>query len=321
MAEFRKAMKFGRSSLIVSLPKKWVEQNHVKKGDTINVDVINNSLVLSPKKLDYKPEKKEAVFEFDGTLPFHDALKKIKRKVITAYIYNYDVVTLSFKKPLEPKQMLEIRDLFHRLMAMEVIEQTNKKIVAKDFLDIEQIDIEKLIHKIDFILKTILSDYNFEKNSKTSLKEIAQRDYDINRLSFVITRAILNKMDKPGNNTNDLFRNLVLTIYLEKIGDELKRLPRIYHAGDFTASEKTIIKELFGEVKDLYIEGIKAYLRLDLDAIDEVIRKRTQVFNKIDSNFQKGRSKYWGMTIEKIRRIAELVFDVGKTIYNTTPLD
>ena len=45
----RKVMSLGRSSLVISLPKRWVEMNELERGDTISLEVLRDrSLVVFP---------------------------------------------------------------------------------------------------------------------------------------------------------------------------------------------------------------------------------------------------------------------------------
>ena len=53
--EFRKLIKFGKSSFVISLPKKWLEKNKLKKGDLLYVSENENGLSLTSKD----NEKKE----------------------------------------------------------------------------------------------------------------------------------------------------------------------------------------------------------------------------------------------------------------------
>ena len=45
--EYRKLISFGKSSYVVSLPKSWVVQNKLKKGDLLYFDEKEKDLILS----------------------------------------------------------------------------------------------------------------------------------------------------------------------------------------------------------------------------------------------------------------------------------
>lgn len=44
---YRKLVKHGPSTIITSLPSKWIKNNNFKAGDTIKIVEINNKLVIS----------------------------------------------------------------------------------------------------------------------------------------------------------------------------------------------------------------------------------------------------------------------------------
>ena len=44
----RKVIQQGPSTLMVSLPSKWVKENNIKKGEELTVDWTNNQLTICP---------------------------------------------------------------------------------------------------------------------------------------------------------------------------------------------------------------------------------------------------------------------------------
>ena len=47
--EYRKLISFGKNSYVVSLPKNWVRQNKLKKGDLVYIEENVSNLVLQPR--------------------------------------------------------------------------------------------------------------------------------------------------------------------------------------------------------------------------------------------------------------------------------
>ena len=50
--EYRKLIRFGKSSLVISLPKGWTEKNKLGKGSLVYLDVNSEGLVVSPTEKD-----------------------------------------------------------------------------------------------------------------------------------------------------------------------------------------------------------------------------------------------------------------------------
>ena len=55
--EYRKLIKFGNSSHVISIPNNWLKKNNLNKGDTVYLDENGG------KELVLTPEKKENVIE------------------------------------------------------------------------------------------------------------------------------------------------------------------------------------------------------------------------------------------------------------------
>ena len=56
----RKVIQQGPSSLMLSIPSKWVKINSIKKGDYLTVELANNQLVILAK--DQEEEKKVSLY-------------------------------------------------------------------------------------------------------------------------------------------------------------------------------------------------------------------------------------------------------------------
>ena len=48
--ESRKIIQLAKNTLVVSLPAKWAQKNHLKKGDDMSIEAYENKLILSPAK-------------------------------------------------------------------------------------------------------------------------------------------------------------------------------------------------------------------------------------------------------------------------------
>src|SRR3989344_5042092 len=127
--EYRKLIKFGESSHIVSLPNEWIKKNNLKKGDLIYFESNgSNEITLTPNKKDKVKIDKESVINVDGK-----AEKSLMREITSVYLNNFNIIKFEGKE-LGNKSKL-VRSLVQDLVALEIVEHTNKNIVVKDFLD------------------------------------------------------------------------------------------------------------------------------------------------------------------------------------------
>src|SRR3989344_802603 len=145
--EYRKLIKFGNSSHIISLPNSWIRKNKLKKGALIYFEENGNGeIILAPKEINNKILDKEITIDITGK-----EINEVRRELSTAYINNYRIINV-VGKDLNANSG-NIKNSLRNFMAMEIMEQTSKNITAKDFLDMNSISIDEIIRKIDIIVR------------------------------------------------------------------------------------------------------------------------------------------------------------------------
>ena len=88
--EYRKLIKFGNSSHIISLPNSWVRKNKLKKGALIYFEENGNGeIVLTPELK--KEENKISEITINIT---NKPIQTIEREIMNGYINNYDTLNI-----------------------------------------------------------------------------------------------------------------------------------------------------------------------------------------------------------------------------------
>src|SRR3989344_3774063 len=149
--EYRKLIKFGNSSHIISLPNSWIRKNKLKKGALIYFEENGNGeIVLTPELK--KEENRISEITINIT---NKPIQTIEREIMNGYINNYDTINLvgDIKRCRK-----EIEDVLGNLIAIEIMEQTSNKIVAKNFLDLNEVSISENIRRIDLTIRSMIGD-------------------------------------------------------------------------------------------------------------------------------------------------------------------
>lgn len=221
--EQRKIIKFGNNSYVISLPKKWVQENALTKGTPLYIQEQDNTLRITSTRPTHPHQDKE--LRLDGS----QDLEALKLNIISAYINNYKRIII-----LNPREKVHnIRNILHNTIALEIIEQTPNIIVAQDYLDLEEISIQELLKQSDVLIRSMLSDTNTLIAKKQTYKntafaqEISERDEDINRLTLLAHKTIKYRLTKANEDAVALLNFWETTKTLEKIGDEIKRVVRL----------------------------------------------------------------------------------------------
>ena len=283
--ETRKIIAFGKSSYVLSLPREWMDKHKLAKGDIIYVAEELDRLTLSPASIKSEKEPIELKITTDGK-----SIDHIKREIISSYINNVNVLYISGSDIR--KKSKEIRHILHGLVALEIMQESSDKIIAKDFLNMKDISVVNLIRKIDIIVRSMFIDSKEILAGKES-EDIDQRDDDVNRLVFLVFRTVkaylsdLSLMKNMKMELNELLYAWNFTFNLEKSADFIKRLSRIFLKTQLTKQQKADLISIFSKIEKNYLDTMKAFYNKDRELAFNVSDERKEIMNSIDELFEK----------------------------------
>ncbi len=312
----RKIIKFGNNSFVVSVPKTWIERNNIKKGDTVYFNENgDNELVLTPHvDGNQRVKLREIMISTDGK-----ELPDIKREINAAYVNNCHVIRIEGKHL--DKKVRDVRKCLSNLMALEVIEQTNNHIEAKDFLNMKKISIPSTLRKIDIIVRSMLTDAKgmFENDAYESL---LVRDDDVNRLVSLVVRVSRYALKKPHliQDTNlapfDFYRYLIVADAMEKIADEAKRISRYLRKVDLTKDEQDTFLKILDKVENLYQNTLETFYANDSTTALQLASEDRKIRAECDTFLIKNQQKsFVPIVTEKLKCMGYLIHLVGREVY------
>lgn len=288
--EFRKLIQFGGNSFVISLPKKWIEKNKLNKGDAVYVDFDKNNLVLSCELKDKTEEKFEVILNINN----ESKLATIRRRIFSAYVKGATDIVITGKNVNLYSE--SINDWLKQYVALEVIEQTSNKIVAKTYVDAKEVDIVSLIKRIDNTVKSMMVDLHecSKKNSKEKIemmRTIIEREENIDKIARLLYRIIQLQLLHPelnkNNNPLELLRYWQCIKLLEQISNEIEYIVVIIKE-EIEKNKKTNSKgdciESIGEVKVLQDQMMVGFYKNDINISDEVSYKLQEIMKQIKEN-------------------------------------
>src|SRR3989338_3038122 len=192
--ERRKLIKLGNSSYAIALPKSWVTKSGLKKGDEVFVIKNSNGELILSSLLKKANEQKGVSIDLSNK---DDSA--IFREIHAAYVKGYTLFHL--KGENKHNNYHSIKKIFDGLLGVEVIENNQGGIIAKDFFNIEETSIENFIRRIDnniVSMFSILSEgLKNGRLKRTEIEEIQEADFDINKFYLLISRLFSLGMDNP----------------------------------------------------------------------------------------------------------------------------
>ncbi|MBI2133324.1 phosphate uptake regulator PhoU [Candidatus Woesearchaeota archaeon] len=272
--EVRKIVSFGNSSFVVTLPKSWVQSNGLKKGDIVRIEERPFELIIGIKD-ESKKAPSEAIINCENK-----SLNELKTEIMASYIRNYSVIRLTGSNIKNLSSSL--KPIFHSLVGMEVIEETSSSIIVKDLMDISEVSIDNTLRRMDMLIKSMLDDSTKEEN----IESIYERDREVNRLALLALRIFRAATDNPGalkmfNTTYwDLFISRQVTVQLEHVGDNIKRISKL-----LTMKSNDDLKKAFMHLSGRYRDAMKIYYKKDKQSsykVEAETKKYIQTLDKLN---------------------------------------
>lgn len=315
--EYRKLISFGKSSFIVSLPKSWVTQNKLKKGDLVYFEESGSSLVLSHQK-GADDEEKEKIIFIDGK-----TLSRVAREVSAAYITNYRQIVLKGKEV--KNKVKEFQTIIQNLIALEIMEQSSDSITAKDFLNMDKVSLTEIIRKMDIVTRTMFKE-SCQIFEEDNYKQINERDKDINRLYFLLYRTVLYNFENPMKamkNFNLTPKELIKLhkqgFYIEAIADEVRRTIRYARLLKVPPHKQKKIQDMLIKLNEIYLETMKACHTNDAELALKMSDNKlffNQELDILEKDVQK--TEYLNQTISRLRRMVTNIHNLGRVAYTLT---
>jgi len=314
--EVRKLINFGKTSYVISLPKSWLKENKLQKGDMISLNEHDGDLIVSPNNKKQKAESREIVINIDGK-----DKNRLQREISSAYINNCNPIVLIGKSLHEKRS--QIKGISKDLIALEIMQQTSDKVIARDFLNMDKVSIPSLLRRMDITTRDMISDCKkcFDEDHYES---IYHRDDDVNKLSFLIFRAVKTALQDPEilraykTTTYNLMTDWFVNLHLEKIADHVKRISRNIRSmkDKITKNNARMLMEMFAFAEKRYLDTMKCYYNNNLDMAYKLAATKKDALDKCANIAAKHKKNdVWIDTVDKIKCMIADVHDIARTVY------
>ncbi len=271
----RRLVKAGQASHTISLPKDWLEKNNLKRGSTLYVHEKSGSeLLITPHLEAQKPsEQKTITISTEGK-----KLDTIQREISAAYVNNAGTIELIGENITQYAK--DIRRMLHDFVALEISEQSSNRISAKDLLNLKEISVDKSIRRMDMIARTMMQDCKNTALGKDMSESVMLRDYDVNRLYFLLTRLLKSALASPEMASilelepAKVLGKWMLVRNIEEFADTIKVL--CTECSKLEAKQKKNVESLLASLENDYNDAMKAVHEKDKLLADEVARRRQE---------------------------------------------
>ena len=277
----RRLQKIG-SSILVSLPKEWIDANNLDKTNQVEIETNQNNLSIRTQ-LSKRPSKE---IEISYPLPKGES---IVPTITGAYLLGFDIIKIVSKSPISITDRESVRGSMRRLVGMEIIDEDATNISVQFLLDETSVNPQNILKRMSSIALGMFTDVvsSLETGDKSNLETIANRDAEINRQYFLLVRLIRStimdtRLAGVFNLENiDILDYRIAANTLEIAGDTVVELAESLIKSNLS---KTELKKLHGFTKDIHeiqTKSIDSFISNDRSLAINAITLQRNNFEKI----------------------------------------
>jgi len=303
--ELRKIQKTGGSTFIVSLPKNWVLKQQLEQGSILSIkEQEDGALLILPTSVE-KQKKKTTI----------NAGENLQRKLTEKYLLGHDIIEVNFGEQQE-KQKKHMKKWLNHFIGFEIVEETADTILIKNLLNPEEVSIMKSLRRMFTIVAVMHKDLvtAFKENNKQLLKDVIQRDVEVNRLYFLIVRQIRTTIQnssirgKEGISAVDCIDYRLVANHVENIADSLEAIAREALSDGLKPVKK--ITTLLESALEVHTTATKALLTKDETMALEV----QNLYKKISAKKTVAKNPHQAKLLNNLLKILEYSTDLADMV-------
>ena len=323
----RKIMSLGRSSLVISLPKRWIRSNELERGDLVTLNVQkDNSLVVYPG-IKKERETREITLKAD---PAEDK-EMLTRRIIACYLNGYFGITLISTDIFTAAQQKAIRNIVGMLY-MRILESDARRIYIQTLIDESKAPVETAIRRMHIIAGSMCQDaLESLRNQDVELARVVHGlDDDVDHLGFFLLRLLRGAVLHPdlaqelGLEPIDCLDYQTLVHRIEYVADHAVTIANnvIMSSGRGLWLSPSVLESLlnFGnQAFDMYNEAVRAFFARDTAASNDVIERLNEMETLNQKIALSTVSVTEALTVcmmciirDSIKRIAEYATDIAE---------
>jgi phosphate uptake regulator len=264
----RKVVKHGASTLTISLPSKWAKNNKIKNGDSLNVEVAKERLIISSSD--------ERHFEEVETTLTGKEEWYVTRILRHLYTSGYDEVKVNY---CSLEQLSLIRKAITKLTGMEIVESKPKYCLLKCVISSDDSDYAQLVDRIFWLIHSQFEYFQEDcrKGKPSMAKEVAEIHITVLKLNNLCRRMINKKL---------LYDSIISKYVYWFLTSLLNISSFILYAYDYLSkSNKINLSErefkLIKDASDFYYTLILSYKNLNIEKTREFFEKREDLFDEV----------------------------------------
>jgi phosphate uptake regulator len=285
--DIRKVQITGKSTFVVSLPKKWANSVRIKGGDSVIMTPLPDGTLLIDPRVGVR---ERGLFRKSLVVDDQDP-EGLFRMFIGAYLSGYDLIEFRSTRSLDRETRASINRFTTRVIGPEVVEETSHTILVRDLLDASDLSLSKGVHRMHIIAR------NMHENAMAILgkydadiaQEIISRDDEVDRLFWLISKQhnmILRDpsfTDRLGATPPEAKDYLMVARSIERIADHATKIVRSAYNVRHVDQLVMGIERTSTEVLELLDDAMRSFIHRKVDGAMDVLRRSRGIQPRLDA--------------------------------------
>jgi phosphate uptake regulator len=333
--ETRKLQFTGGSTYVISLPKRWIVQNELRKGSVIKLREEEGGLLsIIPTATAVQQRPEEASIRVTPK----DHPDAVIRKVVSAYLVGYNIIHIKgeSQKPLSTKQRREIKSFSRNmLVGTEIVIDTPQELTLQVLLSYPELSVQSALRRMSIITASM------QRDALTALKgldnqhakEVLITDNEVDRFNLYIIRQLKTAIQNPRiikeiglQNARDCLGYRLVTKAVERTADHAASIADnvllIKNKLETETTEK--LEKMSNLAVSMFETAIEALFRQDYTLAENIVEKTKEIISMekeavvSSQNVDSEDAPHLRLIIESIRRTAEYASDIAEVVLNLT---
>jgi len=333
--ETRKLQFTGGSTYIISLPKRWIDQNQLKKGSVIKLREEEGGLLsIIPTETAIQQERDEATIKVN----LKDSPELIIRKTVSTYLVGYNMIRIRAErqKQLSTKQRHELKTFSrHMLVGTEIVTDTPQELTLQVLLSYPELSVQSALRRMSIITASMQRDAitALKELDRQHAKEVLTTDNEVDRFNLYIVRQLKTAIQNPRiikeiglKNARDCLGYRLVTKSVERTADHAARIADnvllIKNKLDPETIEK--LEKMSNLAVSMFETAIEALFRQDYALAESIVEKTSDIISIEKEAVASAQTvdveeaPHVRLIIESIRRTAEYASDISEVVLNLT---
>ena len=280
-------MALGKSSLVITLPKYWLELNNLSQGDRVSLTVQHDlSLAVQPSS-----RVRENGGEIHLGFEADESEDSIIRRIIGCYLNGYSNIKLTSEKIFTVEQQRAIRRVVSILL-MRIMESEASSITLQTLIDESRASVFSGIERMHLITNSMCRDtLNSMRGWDENLaKSVVSLEDDVDQFMFFLLRLVRTAALKPslanqlGLDPLDCLDCQTLVHRIEHVADHATNIAN--NVIDLIESRLIIpedVSEALMKAAEIafnsYDMAVQSFLSKDVSPSNEIIDKQKDIEN------------------------------------------